>query len=109
MSRVNDERVIPAKPEQREKYVKEVVCDLCGRRGAQLDTFDHGVEWQGVQPFTKHNEVKVTLTLEESNKYPDGGWGSIYSFDCCPVCFHEKIGEMFKAAGGEMHTKGINY
>jgi hypothetical protein len=104
------ERVTPPKPEQREQYVAEVVCDLCGRTGGQLDTFDGAVEWQGVEPFRgEYNHVEVRVTLEESNRYPEGGSGAVSSFDCCPVCFREKIGGLFEAAGGEMYKKEIDY
>jgi hypothetical protein len=99
--------MVPARPERRETVVESVACDLCGRTGGKLDAYENAVEWPNTAASRdrEFSTVKVTLTLERSNKYPEGGWGTIRGLDCCPDCFESKIVPLFR----EAHVKQIDY
>ena len=74
---------IPAKEEERVDYI---TCDLCGEK----------IKWNAGDPYDKLVIQKKTGSL-----WPEGGIGTLITFDLCEKCFDEKLIPWFKSQGAE--------
>lgn len=62
-------------------------CDICGRVGKSGDKR----EWDaGIYAINK-TEILVKVFQEAGSSYPEGGSGTRYDIDLCPVCFVGKL------------------
>ena len=76
----------------------EIRCDICG---AKEDT----PEWIDSWNSSNFNETKVTIKQKEGTSYPDGGQGTEYIVDMCPVCFKDRLIPWIKSQGGHVEEK----
>ena len=94
--RVEKTRVRPAKEE---KYIAEVLCDICGAKNPRQrwDLTDWGDDCYDLD--------EVEIRCRTGSSYPDGGFGEETFFDICPKCFKEKVLPALKALGASPQNR----
>ena len=83
--------------------VSKVVCDLCGK------TSKDPYSWSTDAFYLSETEAKVQVRQKEGNFYPDGGWGTVYDIDLCPVCFKERLVPWLRSQGAEIKESEWDY
>lgn len=76
-------------------------CDLCGTQAKNELTR----EWETSCYEIAETEIKVEIRQKEGSNYPEGGWGTEYEIDLCPVCFKEKLIPWLLSQGAKIEKK----
>ncbi len=93
MSKVYEDKVIPARTEKRVRTRK---CDLCGVE-AQSES------WEAESCYNiNETEIRIEIRQKEGSNYPDSGMGTTYEIDLCPVCFKEKLVPWLRSQGADI-------
>ena len=69
----------------------KIVCELCGREAKNGD-------WSP----DKYGVEEVTIKYRDGSIYPEGGSGTDYEVDICPVCFDDRLIPWLKSQGANV-------
>jgi hypothetical protein len=62
-------------------------CDICGRKGKGGDKR----EWDAGAYAINETEILVKVYQKEGSSFPEGGSGTEYGIDLCPICFKDRL------------------
>ncbi len=94
----------PKRPEL-EKALKSVACDLCGKKGFNVQ-HDEGVNW------TNEGRVENITTIAHKvgeRYFPDGAEFKTEFFDICDKCFSEKLKPWLISQGANPQQSAFEY
>lgn len=69
-------------------------CDLCGH-SSKSDGWNCGIY------EVNETTVSVSVHQKEGSSYPEGGSGTEYDIDLCPVCFKNELVPWLKSRGAK--------
>ncbi|MEN6620099.1 MAG: hypothetical protein ABFD50_00910 [Smithella sp.] len=85
-------------PEHTSEKLVTRTCDLCGLESKSSD-------WDAGVYEVEETEVKLSVRQKNGKSYPDGGWGTQYEIDLCPVCFTSKLVPWLKSQGADIEPQ----
>ncbi len=89
-------------PESKRDELDKLICDIC-KKEAKYPNHDWAEQNLG------HKTLKTEISLEDSNYFPDGGFGEVIKFDICPECFKNKLIPFIESFGAIPTFKEIDY
>ena len=84
------------------KRLDVLSCDLCG--AVAIDA-----EWERGVWSVGGTTVMVEVSQEEGQSYPDGGSGTKYEIDLCPVCFKDRLVPWLRSEGAVIEEVGWDW
>lgn len=93
--KIKETRKIPASTRE---VVVAIVCDLCGRK-TQNDSW-------AKMPFGVED---VEISYESGERYPEGNFTELVSYDICPDCFKNKLVPWLEKQGAEPEVQDRNW
>lgn len=87
---------VPAHTRIETDYIQ---CEIC--KSLTTDAGNWGGDRYGVD--------RVTITLEEGNRYPEGGTITTTLVDLCPKCFRDKLLPWLQGQGGQARERETDF